>query len=188
MTCESVVLVKRSPPPEQTCSPTLSQKKTGKRVQLRPEPRERKPKNHDYLCIFFARKQKKRSYDFLSLSRYDLMTCAHQDSPNKSSTPSHPPRTQNNIAPTQTKPSIFNPPHLHPHHHLPCRSTTLPRTKPSVRLPISYATMARTGTNFAPTPLVLQGKPRSPHRCNAKYQNTRPPRPMVTLLMNHSSK
>jgi hypothetical protein len=80
-------------------------KRTGKRARLRPEPREN-PKYHDYLRIIFARKRKQRSYDFLPLFRYDLMTCTHQDSPNKNSTPSHPPHTQNNITSTQTKPSI----------------------------------------------------------------------------------
>ncbi len=107
---ESVAFVNKSPLPEQTCSPALSQKRTGKRAQLRPELTEKKPKKHNYLCIFFARKHKQRSYDFLPLSGCDLMTCAHQDSPNKSSTPSDPQHTQNNITSTQTKSSIYYPP------------------------------------------------------------------------------
>jgi hypothetical protein len=143
-------------------------KKDRKESPPKARTERKKPKKHDYLRIFFAKKQKQRSYDFLPLSGYDLMTCAHQDSPNKSSTPSDPPHTQNNITPTQTKPSIFYPPPS------PSTSSSTMLLSHVVRYQAfrEITKFIRNNNNnwdkSAPTPLVPQGKLRSPHRQDAK--------------------
>ena len=148
ITCESVALVKRSLLPEQTCSPALSQKRTGKRAHLRPELREKSQKN---MTIYASSLQKNRNKEVMTFSLFLVMTLwpahtkTHQTKAehpqilhtHKTTSPPHKQNLQSSI-----------PPHLHPHHHSPCCSATLSRTKPSVRSPNSYATTTTTGTNL----------------------------------------